>query len=620
VKIEGLSHIHVVGLTLQGSVSADATEGVLIEKCTVDGGNITAQGAEDLRVRHCAIEGSQTGLSLRGCERVQIVADVFGPSVEKAIVLDNVARPALYSDFNCFRRGATLVQMDGRAFDDLEEWREVSMQDGRSVVASGTPRLLGRGPLATNIGPMECVKAEAPVTLDRVQVHSVSATTANIEWWTPTAEATTTLQWGPTSDCKNNVEGIYDGCIFHTVSLTGLRPNTKHYFQVSATKPVWEFHTNEALAELEKQKERDVGKSSVGSFVTLAEDAPPKTCHVSTVGDDAHDGLSEDRAWRTLRHAAANVRAGDTVLIHAGTYEEHVPMRITGDEGRPVTFRAAGDGQVWLNGSGQKRSCAFRIAFKHHIVLDGLYFHHFRSKPYNSSSTGGSVHVVGGSHNIARRCFYDGRTKTYMPYFILGEDTADFTMENCVVIAGWNNVSFWRCANLFVRHNVFYNGLIRTMTLFNDAHQTVTLSHNLICANIPQKVNNPQLGLWHVEAYRGDHNCYFSRKSAQERVVAGYVRIRGEKEPGRLLLAELQKLTGQDQHTIFANPGLPVAKEMRVTYRPGEHDRLELHRKGMEIEPLDFRDFFGSPEGPCARGVDGKPIGLDPSAFPSLRR
>lgn len=619
VKLDGLSHVHLKGLEVRGAVSANRTEGVLIERCAVGGGSILAHDARDLSVKHCAIQGRETGLSFRNCNGVQIVANVFGSLVEKAMVFDRVALPALYSDFNCFQQGTCVVQMDGRAFGELDEWRRVSMQDGRSLVSSGTAGLLGRGPLATNIGPTECVNAEAPVTLDRVCVHSVSATTANIEWWTPTTEATTTLHWGLTPDCPNRVENIYDGCIFHTVSLIGLRPGTRYHFRVSATKPVWEFHTNEALAELERQKERAVSESDVASFTTLTKDAPAKTYHISTHGDDASDGLSEAQAWRTLRHAAANVLAGDTVLIHAGTYEEHVPMRVTGDEGRPVTFRAAGDGKVWLNGSGQKRSCAFRIAFKHHVVLDGLYFHHFRSKPYNSSSTGGAVHVVGGSHNVARRCFYDGRTKTYMPFFIHGEDTADFTMENCVVIAGWNNVSLWRCPNLLVRHNVFYNGLIRAMTLFNDAHQAVTLSHNLICANIPQKVGNPQLGLWHLEAYRGDHNCYFSRKSAEERSVAGYVRVEGEKNPGRLLLAELQNLTGHDQHTIFADPGIPAVKEMQLTYKPGEHDRLELHRKGMEIEPLDFHHFLADPNGPCARAVDGKPIGLDPAAFPGLR-
>jgi hypothetical protein len=303
------------------------------------------------------------------------------------------------------------------------------------------------------------------------------------------------------------------------------------------------------------------------------------------------------------------------VLIHAGTYEEHVPIRVTGDSGRPVTFRAASGEKVWMSGTGQKRNCAFRIAFKHHVVLDGLYFRHFRAKPYNSSSTGGAVHVVRGSNNVARRCFYDGRTKTYMPYFIHAQDTAGFLMENCVVIMGWNNVSFWRCPDLVIRNNVFYNGQIRAMTLFNDASQVVTLSHNLVCANIPQKVGNAQIGLWHLECYRGNHNCFFSRKGEDDRLVVNYVRRGGEKAPANLKLADLRDTTGQGKHTFFANPGIPVVKDMQLAYEPGEHDRLELHRKGMEIEPLDFADFFVDPEGPCARAADGRPIGLDRAAF-----
>ena len=633
LQLDGRSHVHVIGLDVPEAtapaVSASDSDGVVIEKCHLSAKplSVQAEGARSLAVRHCSIDGWGTGVKLRNCPDAELVGNMFSPAVKAALDMDTSTRKTLYSDFNCIRPTAQMAVIDDQPVGNLEAWQKLSGQDMRSrTLVLGildvrkmrdlfVSTLPGLGPLATNIGPGEAQRSQASLRLERVSVHAVSATTANIEWWTPTAETTTTVHWGTTRDCPNTIETLFDGCIFHTVSLIGLQPDTTYYFRVSATKPVWEFHTNEALAELERAKERERIQGDSSTFRTLAQDAEPVEYHVSVDGDDARDGLTADTAWRTLRHAAASIRAGDTVTIHAGTYEEHVPVRVSGDQGRPVTFRAAPGEKVWMNGSGQKRSCAFRIASKHHVVLDGLYFHHFRSKPYNASDTGGAVHVVGGSHNVARRCFYDGRTKTYMPFFIHALDTSDFLMENCVVIMGWNNVSFWRCPNLLLRNNVVYNGQIRALNLFNDAAQTVTLSHNLICANIPQKVGNAQVQLWHLESYRGDHNCFFSRKSADARKLVDYVRVGGEKNPGTLLLAELRERTGQDQHTIFANPGFAAVKELKLSYETGEHDRVELHRSGMEIEPLDFADFLADPAGPCGRAADGKPIGLDPAAF-----
>ena len=463
-------------------------------------------------------------------------------------------------------------------------------------------------------------RQKVALRIEDVRVHSTTATTANMEWWTPTIEATTRLEWGPTPACRNTIEDIYDEGIFHTVSLMGLKPGTQYYYRVSAVSPVWEFHTNADLAAREKEKPRSVGRAETQSFRTLAEDAPAKTYHVAVTGDNSASGLTRELAWRTIRHAASIAKAGDTVLIHAGTYEEHVPVRGTGDKDRPVTFRSAPGEKVWMDGSKQKRNCAFRLAFKHHVHLDGLYFHNFRLGFYHKSGNAGAIHVARGSNNVVRRCFYDGRATTYMPFFILATDTSAFTLENSVVVQGWNGVSLWRCPDLTVRHCVFYNGLIRNVTLFNDAAQRVTFTHNLVCDNIPMKYRNALLSLWHLEAYRGDNNCYFSRYTAEERRLLDYVRVEGVKNPGHLLLADVRERIGQDKNTLFANPGMQAVATMQKQYETrAEHDRLELHRDAKETKPLDFVHFFANPQGPTARAADGKPIGLDPAAFANGR-
>ena len=129
----------------------------------------------------------------------------------------------------------------------------------------------------------------------------MTATTANIEWWTPTTEATTKLEWGPTAALQRDREHLRCS-IFHTVSLTGLTPGTRYYFRVSATAT--EFHTNLDLARLETEKVRDTASGEVAEFETSRDRCPGSTLHVAVTGDDTNDGLTEATAWRTLRHAA----------------------------------------------------------------------------------------------------------------------------------------------------------------------------------------------------------------------------------------------------------------------------------------------------------------------------
>lgn len=76
--------------------------------------------------------------------------------------------------------------------------------------------------------------------------------------------------------------------------------------------------------------------------------------HVAWSGDDANSGQS-DAPWRTLSKALARLRAGDTLYVHGGIYEERVDIRAPA--GRPdarITVSAYEDerpiivGLLWL--------------------------------------------------------------------------------------------------------------------------------------------------------------------------------------------------------------------------------------------------------------------------------
>src|SRR5580658_10869844 len=62
--------------------------------------------------------------------------------------------------------------------------------------------------------------------------------------------------------------------------------------------------------------------------------------YVSTTGDDSNPG-TETAPWRTIQHAADNARAGSTVNIRGGVYEELVNINASGNASDGfVTFRS----------------------------------------------------------------------------------------------------------------------------------------------------------------------------------------------------------------------------------------------------------------------------------------
>ncbi|HOS93708.1 MAG TPA: hypothetical protein PLQ54_10370, partial [Armatimonadota bacterium] len=56
--------------------------------------------------------------------------------------------------------------------------------------------------------------------------------------------------------------------------------------------------------------------------------------HVSALAPNASDAAAgtAEQPWATISHAAEVLEAGDRVIVHAGTYREHVLPRHSGRE------------------------------------------------------------------------------------------------------------------------------------------------------------------------------------------------------------------------------------------------------------------------------------------------
>jgi len=119
--------------------------------------------------------------------------------------------------------------------------------------------------------------------------------------------------------------------------------------------------------------------------------ASATTWHVATTGNDSNGG-TETAPFKTTQRAANAVAAGDTVLVHAGTYAGFV-VTTSGTPSAPITFR--GDGAV-IDGA--------VTANRDAILVDGASWIAFESLSVSGATRAGIAaedchHVtVRGSH------------------------------------------------------------------------------------------------------------------------------------------------------------------------------------------------------------------------------
>jgi len=647
IDLSGRSNISVRGFIVRNftghGIRAEDSEEVRVEQTIITdcgGAGVTAAGVRDFVLHRCLLRDNRTGgLRLERSPGSELRGNIFDRNGGPAIECDAASLTDLCSCANAFppaSRPAAILA--GDVLPNLAAWQEASGQDATSIAVDPghgdadegdyslrpDSALIGRGPLARPIGPYLRVLVSTPLRIENVAVHAVTARAASLECWTPQARTAVTIEWGPTPECTNSIEA--PAAIFHSIGLTGLNPSTRYFFRVKATEgaTTYRWSPHDMRAEVTA-----VAPAVPIAFETPAQDDPARTFHVAVTGDDAHSGLSQEDAWGTVAHAADRVRAGDTVVIHEGTYAESVLVRGTGGQGAPITFRAAPGETVWLDGSDRFRSTAFRLEEKHHVHIDGIHFRHFRYVAH----AGGCISIQGGSHHVVRRCFYDGREREgYVTDFIRASATTDLLVENCVMINGMGTgLTLVRCYAPVVRHCVFYNNFIRAVDVIHwdlawDPKTVATFSHNLVCDTIPQKTHNPLLRFAHLDSLRSDHNGYFTRTGPAERhiVLAYSIRGKGSGPPGRgdwtsgerLLLEDVRRLTGQEKGSLFGNPGMRAVNELVPSGRmSAEWWKTEMHRDGASFEPLDFEDFLCDPAGPFGRSAAGRPIGLDPAAF-----
>ncbi len=160
----------------------------------------------------------------------------------------------------------------------------------------------------------------------------------------------------------------------------------------------------------------DPTKSATATVTIQLPSRSGVTYYVSTAGNDTNAGTLA-APWRTIQHAANSVHAGDTVQVRAGTYNEIVTMKTSGNATSGyITFQnypgeapiVDGTGLA-VGSSGQTGLFSLEGTFSY-IVIQGFEIRNFSSSAKGKSPVGIDFEGAGSNieilnnhiHNIAQ--------------------------------------------------------------------------------------------------------------------------------------------------------------------------------------------------------------------------
>ncbi len=596
VNIEGAGDVEFERLHLLGRVDLQNSRDILFKNTRFVHPSLPFQaaGTEALRIEHCEFTGFENAaLELEDCSEVFLQGNIFDNSAVPAVVSDS-QEAVLYSDYNSYRRPDAVWEVSGmewsmsdlqQYFDKYSQVREPEYEHETGAVSLQNPGMfIPEGPFGRNFGiyrERERYAAERPLRVVGPELHSVTATTANLEW-VSSNPAVFTVHWGPTEEMKNSrtltAANAYHPSDplenFNTFSLNGLEPDTEYFLKL----------------EFDQSTEDDTENYSI-SFRTAAADPEPQTYYVAPDGDDTHSGLSRDAAWRTLNHAAGMVRPGDTVLIGEGIYREMVRMRVTGEKDARIAFKAHPGEKVVIDGKGKTLEGAFRVFNnKDYLDFDGLYLQDFLRGP-SGSARYGAIGILRSRDIRVTRMFHDGRQSGTDPEILTAADAENLLIKNCVSIGGWDGIGLGSSRDIRIENTVIIRPLIRAIPGGN--RKDIQVRNSVIADNLAKKRNSFLV----PRSITLENNCFFLRWPEQERSVFG-----GGEEG--MLLEQYHEEQGIEKENITANPQFALFQEEQ------QFADSPYFQDGMVGRMEDFNDLFATNPELVERG-----IGLEREAF-----
>jgi len=218
-----------------------------------------------------------------------------------------------------------------------------------------------------------------------------------------------------------------------------------------------------------------------------------KVYYVSGTGNDKNDGLKKGAAFRTLQKAADVVKAGDTVYVMNGTYEQskypNTPVlninQKHGTEDAPITFKALPGHNPLIKSTNFQ---AINIAGSSYIVIEGItmvgandqitleYAKSQQNNLNNPLTNGAGIYIQPDkSNNSSHHITIRGNTITKFPAGGISTKEADYIIiENNTVsetcwYSPWGSNAITTLNNRNLDNNTTdYKIIIRNNVSFNN--------------------------------------------------------------------------------------------------------------------------------------------------------
>ncbi|MCA1808274.1 MAG: hypothetical protein LC725_02250 [Lentisphaerae bacterium] len=609
-------------LRFAAPVALDGGMDIAFEQCIFSGtGTALAAGRIDgLRVAHCAFTGfDHAAVTLSAAGRVHLSGNLY--ENHAPAVRTGSAGAINYTDYNAYRDPAVAWEIDGRV-QSLAALHDGWERHGRGIppdypanpgVASlhHRPPFAAAGPMGMPFGPYRGEPRREQLRLTREPVvHAIGATTANIEWRN-LLPCQVRLAWGATPAMEHR--NVIGADFFGTYSLTGLTPGQTYYFQIQALEPSQErtgMHSS-SLSTIIQAQPAEI-ESEVLTFTTLARDPEPSVYYVAPDGDDGNGGLDRAGAWRTVQHAAGQVRPGDTVMLAGGIYEEQVRVRVSGAAGAPITFRCVPGEEVVFRSS--QLTDAFTVRNKGHLRFDGMYLLSMQFNLYRTRDV-----------EITR--IFSGRYDKAYPPQLFASHCEDLLIKNCVALSGKSGPTIRSSDNVRIENCVFFRNMISQLSIEKLPGHYTRITNCIFTDGLVGKSSAPMFHLARWDAFEERDNCFFPRPERwQEKAivwlwsddafenhrVANHMGEVTHPHPAldeilRLGLPEMQAKFGATG-SLLADPEFLGAADVPAATADGKpiYPPDRVNRAG----PIPMNEFFATNPELVERG-----IGLQPEAF-----
>ncbi len=186
--------------------------------------------------------------------------------------------------------------------------------------------------------------------------------------------------------------------------------------------------------------------------------------YVATDGSDSNNGKSLSKPWQTISKAAASLKAGDTVYIKKGTYEEQVVPGSPGNENGYIVYMPYAGEEVIIDGRNvdikEGSSGLFLVKNKSYIVISGIRVQNV-GKTIETSYSQAGIFLSGSHHIEIKGCytyntFSSGIRALDSHDLIIDGNTVELACndgyEECISVEGGNSYNFE------IRNNTVFNG------------------------------------------------------------------------------------------------------------------------------------------------------------------